>query len=353
MVKEEEEVLSYVKVLQELNKGELAPLYLLYGTETYLLEDMLHRIISKGLSAEEQDFNLSKFDMAENPVEIAVEEAYTFPFMGERRVVLIKDAIFFSGQKDPKKVEHDLTKLVSYIEKPAPETVLIVLAPYEKLDDRKKIVKLMKKQATVMEARPLVEKELRQWIQSKAKEEKVVFNEGAEQELITLTAANLMQMASEIKKLALHVGENNEVLKEHVSSLVVRSLEQDIFVLVDGVVKGQAHQSLKIFKDLIKQKEPPLRILAMMVRQFRILYQVKQLSQQGYGEKMIASQLKLHPYVVKLALKQVQRFKDEELLSYLDQLAELDFRIKTGKMNDALGVELFLIQRGTKIRIGK
>lgn len=334
--------------MQELNKGELSPLYLLYGTETYLLEDMLHRIISKGLSVEEQNFNLSKFEMAENPVEIAVEEAYTFPFMGERRIVLIKDAVFLTGQKDSKKVEHDLTKLVSYIEKPATETVFIVHAPYEKLDERKKIVKLMKKQATVMEARPLAEKELRQWIQEKSKEENVIFDEGAEQELITLTAANLMQMASEMKKLALHVGENNAVHKEHVSALVVRSLEQDIFVLVDGVVKGQAHQSLKIFKDLIKQKEPPLRILAMMVRQFRILYQVKQLSHQGYGEKMMASQLKLHPYVVKLATKQVQRFQDDELLGCLDQLAELDYRIKTGKINDALGVELFLIQRGSK-----
>lgn len=338
-------VLSYVKVLGELNKGKLAPLYLIYGSETYLLEDTIHRIISAGLSIEEQEFNLSKFDMGEYPVEMAVEEAYTFPFMGQRRVVLIKEAVFFSGQKDSKKVEHDMDKLLKYIEEPAPETVFIVHAPYEKLDERKKLVKQMKKQAIVMEGAPLKEKELHQWIEEKARQEQVEFEAEARTELMALTGANLMQMGSEIRKLATHVGENNNVTREHVSSLVARSLEQDIFVLVDGVVKGQAHQSMKVFKDLLKQKEPPLRIMAMMVRQFRILYQIKQLTQQGYGEKMIASQLKLHPYVVKLAAKQVQRFQDKELLSYLDQLADLDYQIKTGKINDELGVELFLLRR--------
>lgn len=337
--------MSYVKVLKELNQGKLSSLYLLYGSETYLIEDIIQRIMSQALSTEEQEFNLSKFDMNEHSVELAVEEAYTFPFMGGHRVVFLNDAYFFSTQKNSNKIEHDLSKLVSYIEHPAPETIFIIKAPYEKLDERKKLVKSMKKQATVMEARPLEEKELRQWMVEKASDYHVQFNSSAQDRLLTLTGADLMIMASEIKKLAIHAGEGQIVTQENVDDLVTRSLEQDIFALVDGVVKANVHQALKIYKDLLKQKEAPLKIMALMVRQFRILYQVKQLIQQGYSEKIIASQLKLHPYVVKLAARQIQKFRDEELLRLIDQLADLDFKIKTGHMNDELGVELFLLQR--------
>ncbi|WP_280768524.1 DNA polymerase III subunit delta [Salipaludibacillus daqingensis] len=337
--------MSYVKILKELNQGKLTPLYLLYGSETYLIEDIIQRIMSQALSKEEQEFNLSKFDMNEHPVELAVEEAYTFPFMGGRRVVFLKDAYFFSTQKNTSKVEHDLSKLVSYIDHPAEETIFIVQAPYEKLDERKKLVKSMKKQASVMEGRPLEEKELRQWMVEKAAEYHVQFDSRSQERLLTLTGADLMVMASEIKKLAIHVGEGEIVTEANVDDLVARSLEHDIFALVDGVVKCQVYQALKIYKDLLKQKEAPLKILSLMVRQFRILYQVKQLTQQGYGEKVIAAQLKLHPYVVKLAARQVQKFRNEELLQLIDQLADLDFKIKTGQMKDELGVELFLLQR--------
>ncbi|MCE7794187.1 DNA polymerase III subunit delta [Salipaludibacillus sp. CUR1] len=337
--------MSYVQMLKELNKGDLAPLYLLYGSETYLIEDILNRIVSKALSPEEQEFNLSRFDMNEHSVDLAVEEAYTFPFMGGRRVVLLKDAYFFSTQKQTDKVEHNLKALLAYIEEPAMETTMIVHVPYEKLDERKKLVKTLKKQGKVMEGRPLEERELRQWITEKAKEFHVQFDQEAQDSLLILTGADLMVMASEINKLAIYAGEGETIQKKHVEDLVARSLEQDIFSLVDAVVKARVPQALKIYKDLLKQKEAPLKIMALMVRQFRILYQVKQLNKQGYSEKVMASQLKLHPYAVKLAARQVQRFREDELLQLINQLADLDYRIKTGQINDQLGVELFLLKR--------
>ncbi|WP_078577129.1 DNA polymerase III subunit delta [Salipaludibacillus agaradhaerens] len=337
--------MSYVDVLKEISKGNLSPLYLLYGSETYLIEDILQRIISATLSREEQEFNLSKFDMQEHAVEIAIEEAYTYPFMGGKRVVIVKNAYFLSAQQTKEKIEHDIKALQSYIDNPALETIFILLAPYEKLDERKKLVKLLKKQGVIMEGKPLEEKDLRQWIGNRGEEFGVTFDAEAQGALLALTSANLMIMASEIKKLALHVGEGAIVKQHHVEGLVARSLEQDIFALVDSVVKSNVPRALKIYKDLLKQKEAPLKIVALMVRQFRILYQVKQLVSQGYGEKMIASQLKLHPYVVKLAGRQVKKFDDSQLLMLIDQLAELDYQIKTGQVHDELGVELFLLKR--------
>jgi DNA polymerase III subunit delta len=335
--------MSYLDRLKEIKKGEIASLYLLYGTESYLIEDIIHKVTNAALSPEEQDMNLLRFDMSEQPVDLAVEEAYTFPFMGGRKVVIIKDAYFLTAQKRKEKIEHDIAKLTSYAEHPPEETTLIVAAPFEKLDERKKAVKQLRKNGKVLEAKPLQNQELRKWLDEKAAELQVKLEYEAKDKLLTLVGDNLLMLTSEMNKLAAHAGEKRLINEQAVSSLVARSLEQDIFALVDFVVKNKVAESMRIYRDLIKQKEAPLKILALMVRQFRILYQVKQLVQQGYGEKMIASRLKLHPFAVKLASKQAKEFHNKTLLHLLDELAELDHRIKTGKVEEELGVELFLL----------
>ncbi|WP_249413979.1 DNA polymerase III subunit delta [Alteribacter keqinensis] len=336
---------SYFDMMKHIKREELSGLYLLYGSESFMVSDTLQKLTGSALSEEEIEFNLSQFDMKDTPVELAIEEAYTFPFMGSKRVVILKEAYFFTGMKVTAKAEHDLKKLEAYIQNPAPETVFIAVVPSEKLDERKKITKLFKKHGRVMEGKPFEEKELFSWLDEKAKEQNVTIDREAKGQLLMLTASNLMLISSELRKMAIYTGEGNTITKEVVDELVARSLEQNIFSLVDGVVKQNLDGAWRIFDDLLKQKEEPIKILSLLARQFRILYQVKQLSEQGYSQKQMASQLKLHPYAVKLAAGQAQRFEDRHLLTILDQLAETDFKIKTGQLDKKLAVELFLAKQ--------
>ncbi|MFA9558802.1 DNA polymerase III subunit delta [Evansella sp. AB-rgal1] len=342
--------MAYIDVIKRIKKGDISSIYLLAGTEQYLIEDTLQAIMKQTLTEDEVEFNLSKLDMKEHSVEVAIEEAYTFPFMGGKRVVILKDAYFFSTAKESSKVEHDLKKLEKYLEDPAEQTVFIIHAPYDKLDERKKIVKLAKKNGEFLDGSPLEEKELHQWVTERCKENGVSIESDAIELLLELTSAALMVMASETKKIAIHVGENGVITKDIVESLVPRSLEQNIFALVEGVVKRNIDKSWKIYLDLVKQKEEPLKIIALMVRQFRILYQVKQMTQQGYSQKQIAGQLKLHPYVVKLAATEVRQFEDDELLHLLDELATMDYHIKTGRIEKGLAVEMFFSKRA-RVRV--
>ncbi|ADU29842.1 DNA polymerase III subunit delta [Evansella cellulosilytica] len=337
--------MAYIDIVRKIKKGHVASVYVLTGTEQYILEDTIHLIIKNTLADEEKEFNLSTYDMKEYPIELAVEEAYTFPFMGGKRVVIVKDAYFLTSQKVSSKIEHNTKQLEGYLENPAPETVLILLAPYEKLDERKKIVKLAKKAGEYVSGSALEEKDLKLWIMDRARDNNVTIDDLAIEQLVLLTSAKLMILASEIKKLAIHVGDGGRITEEIVNELVPRSLEQNIFSLVEGVVRREISHSWAIFLDLIKQKEEPLKIIALMVRQFRILYQVKQLTLQGYSQKQIAGQLKLHPYVVKLAMGQAKQFNDDELLALLDELANMDYEIKTGKIDKVLAVEIFFSKR--------
>jgi DNA polymerase-3 subunit delta len=83
-----------------------------------------------------------------------------------------------------------------------------------------------------------------------------------------------------------------------------------------------------------------------MARQFRIMLQIKELEQHHYSQQQMASQLSLHPYAVKLAAEKGRKWQADQLGKQLDRLAELDYRMKTGRMDKVLGLELFLLSLG-------
>ncbi|MBU8905623.1 DNA polymerase III subunit delta [Desertibacillus haloalkaliphilus] len=334
--------MSYLDIKRKVNNNQIGPLYLFYGTETFLIEDIVQTIIGKVLTPDEHDFNLSVFEMKETAVDVAVEDAQTLPFMGNRRIVLVKEAYFLTANKEKEKIEHDLKRLEEYITNPVAETVFIIIAPYEKLDERKKIVKTLKKQGEVLHAVDFDEAMMKRWLEERAKQSEVVIAEDAKEHLMQLLGGKLMLISMEMEKLALYVGKEGTITKETVDRLVARTFEQDVFALVDHVVHERIDQGLRIFYDLLKQNEDPIKLLALLVRQFRIIYQVKELTRRGYSQKQMAGQLKLHPYAVKLAAGQARRFDDATLMRILSDLADADYKIKSGKMDKTLALELFL-----------
>lgn len=122
--------------MEKPEKGEVHPVYCLYGKETYLLQETVSRIRQTVVDQETKDFNLSVFDLEEDPLDQAIADAETFPFMGAASCHCEK-SIFLTGEKKKRKIEHNVSALESYIQSPAPYTVFVLLAPYEKLDERK------------------------------------------------------------------------------------------------------------------------------------------------------------------------------------------------------------------------
>ena len=132
-----------------------------------------------------------------------------------------------------------------------------------------------------------------------------------------------------------------------VELLVARSLEQNIFSLTEKIVDRDIASAIAIYRDLILQKEEPIKILAAISSQFRLIYQTKELGRRGYSQAQIASQLKVHPYRVKLAMGQAQRFSEQEVMRVMDLLATADYDMKTGGMNKELIIELILLRLGS------
>ncbi|WHY84782.1 DNA polymerase III subunit delta [Neobacillus novalis] len=331
-------------IWRKIKQRDFAPIYLLYGTEAYLINETKQLLLNEVLNEEEKDFNFSVYDLADTPIDVALEDAETFPFFGERKVIFLHNPDFLTAEKSKEKIEHNLAKFAAYLKEPAPYTVMVISAPYEKLDERKKITKELKRNAELVETKKLKEHELINWVKNRAKSSGIEFEPNAIEQLLALVGTNMFMITSEVDKLALYATDQKKIDVDLVEKLVSRSLEQNIFTLIEKVVQRKLDEALRIYYDLLKQNEEPIKILALLAGQFRLIYQVKELSRRGYGQQQIAGFLKTHPFRVKLALGQAGKFSDEELTSLMEMLAEADYQMKTGGMNKSLLIEMVLFR---------
>ncbi|MCA0970019.1 DNA polymerase III subunit delta [Halobacillus litoralis] len=316
--------------------------YLLYGEESYLIQENKNKIIEKTLKKEDREFNVSQYDLEEVPVEDVVTDAETLPFLGEKKVVIAYHPVFLKGKPDKLPFEHDTDVLLRYLEQPAEHSVLILIAPYEKLDERKKVFKQLKKQGEVTPCQPVKEWDIDKWIKTIADELHIVIPNDIYELFSQEVGTNLMALRSEMEKLALNVGEGGVVTRELAEQLLSHSAEASGLKLVDAVMERDLNRAIQLYKDLEKLNEEPIALTALLASQFRIISQAKLLKQKGYAQNQMRSYIKAHPYVIKMALKRERFFTQGELNHIMDQLAETDHVLKQGKMEKSLAFELLL-----------
>ncbi|MDZ5712285.1 DNA polymerase III subunit delta [Jeotgalibacillus haloalkalitolerans] len=331
-----------IKEWNAIKKRQLAPVYLLYGDEEYLLHETKQLLIRHVISEEEMDFNFSLHDLAdEASLEAAIEDAESFPFMGEKRLVFIDGAMFYTAEK--KKESRQSTEVLeTYLESPAPYTVLVIHVPSEKLDERKKITKLTKKNATVIEAKKLTVNDIKGWIKSKVADHRLQIEDEAVEKLTVLAGTNLFMLAGEIEKLALYAEGSDVIRVEDVTLLTPKSVEHNVFDLIEHTLNGRTAKAIDLYHDLIRQKEEPLKLLALLSGQFRLIYQVKNMSGKGFSQQQIASRLKVHPFRVKLAGQHASRLSNDHLKTIMLELADCDLALKSSSGRKEMILEMFL-----------
>ncbi|MFK7693525.1 DNA polymerase III subunit delta [Paenibacillus sp. HJGM_3] len=334
--------MDYKSAAREIAKGGARPLYVCYGPERYLLQEFIQFLTDKLIDPAVREFAISRYDLAETSLDTVLEDAGTLPFMAEKKLVIAKNAVFLTGAKDTSKVEHNPEKLLDYLKTPSDFSVLVLLVDAEKLDERKKLVKAVKDSSVAFPA--LSAEDLIAWVGRQAERAGFSFAAGAADQFVLYAGSNLQTLSAEIEKLSLYVGQGGRVTGDVVDALVTRTTEQNVFILIEDIVRLRLQRAFTILQELIKMKEEPVKLTLLIARQFRIILQVKELSRQGYSQQQLASQLGLHPYAVKIAAEQGTKYKDEQLVRILEELAELDYKLKSGKIDKVLGLELFLLR---------
>lgn len=341
------------KELQKIEKGSTKPVYLVLGQERYFIEEIREKLFKNTLDEESRDLNFISFDMEEDTINDAIYEASSLPFFGEKKLVFIENPYFLTGKRVKNAPNHQLEELENYLEAPVDFTVLVLFAPYEKLDRRKKLTKLIEKNAQIIDVSEVKTANASRYIQDITRAEGYHFTKEAFQLFIERTDSKLSAMVHELDKLFLFHKDSKKITKESVIQLIPRTFEQNVFELNHLVLTSQVDASIRLYQDLLIQKEEPIKIVALLISQFRRLLQVKILKRQGYQQGEIAKILKSHPYPVKLALQSVQKYEQNLLSEALNYLIDADFKMKTGQINHELQIELFIMKFAQQQRLMK
>ncbi|WP_411844252.1 DNA polymerase III subunit delta [Salinicoccus sp. HZC-1] len=316
-------------------------LQLIYGTNTMRMTEMAKELASSFLE-ELDEFSLVTLNYKETSIETIVEEAQTLPFLSDRKAVIVNDAFSFTGAKVKSEVIHDIDRLVDYLTHKNDDTLLIFKVFNEQLDNRKKITKIMKQKGKVTEVAEMNEQEIRQYLSGLLSENGVAMDKEAINAFINRTGINYETVTNEIHKLMLYADAG--ISAEDVESVVSVSLEQNIFKLTDLILSGKKAQAVKLLRELILQKQEPMQLLHLIIGQFRLLYQVKLLLSQGYQADNIAKSLKVHPYRIKLASRDVGKYNQKVLESKMVMCRNIDYKFKSSYLDRETLFELFVLE---------
>ncbi|WP_461224140.1 DNA polymerase III subunit delta [Lacticaseibacillus suihuaensis] len=331
------------ELIQQLKTGPRPPLVLVLGTEQALLDRTL-QALRQLVPPDQQTMNYAAYDMRQTPVAVALDDASSQPFFGDFREVVITDPYFLTGEAAKGGPVHDLDGLTAYCQKPVASTTMVLVAPYPKLDERKRLVKAIKKQALVVDVAPLNQREAQAAIQRALRSQHITITPEASQALVQRAGGDYSAMVRELPKLAVFASGGKPLDAAAIDALVPKQLTDRVFDLVSAVVARNATQAIALYRDLLLQKEEPIRLNSLLVGQFRLLVQVAILAQKGYSQGSLASTLKVHPYRVKLALQAVQHTRLAALQRAYSGLVDTEAAMKTGRMDKALAFELFVLR---------
>ncbi|MEX3446679.1 DNA polymerase III subunit delta [Staphylococcus warneri] len=314
-----------------------------YGEVPDLVEKKSSEMINKYLQTEKDDFNFIKFNLYETEITPIIEETLTMPFFSDKKAILVKNAYVFTGEKVTKELNQNTDQLIEFLEKYDGDNLIIFEVYQNKLDERKKLTKALKKNGQLKKVEQMSEEEIKKWIQSKLNENYKDIKQDALNLFIELTGVNFNIVSQELDKLMLFLGDRPTINKDDVHQIINRSLEQNVFLLTEYIQKRQKNKAIQLVKDLINMKEEPIKLLALITSNYRLYYQCKILNQKGYSGQQIAKTVNVHPYRVKLALGQVRHYQLEDLLNIINSCAETDYKLKSSYMDKHLKLELFIL----------
>lgn len=330
--------------VKAIREKQYAPVYVLYGEETFLMEEFIAFVRKEIVEPAYIDFNLSDYDCTEQALPDILQDAETFPFMAEHRLVVAHNAYFLTGAKPSGQMKHEIDPqaLAGYLENPPLFSSVIFTVASDKLDERKKIVKTLQQKAVMLSFAPLKDQDLYAWIERRAKKYNAVIARDDAAKLVARCGSELRLLDRELEKLALYVGKEAHIDEAAIERLASRTLEHDVFALVEAVVSGRLAEAFRILYDHMKTGEEPIKLMALFARQIRLLLSVKMWAPRGYSQQQLASMLKVHPFAVRKAIEQARHFDERGLRKLLVLCAQEDFRMKSGQVDKQLAIELFI-----------
>ena len=322
--------------IEEINKltKESLPLLTVVTGDDLGQFTQLKEQLSKKIGYNKDDLSYSYFDMAESSYQTAEMDLESLPFFVDQKVVLFDNLLDITTNKKSYLDEKELKRFESYLENPLDSTRLIIYAP-GKLDGKRRIVKILKRDALIFEANELKEAELKTYFQKQAHKYNLLFDSGVFDALLIKSNYDFSEISKNIAFLKSYKKEGT-IGTEDIEQAVPKTLQDNIFDLTQFVLSGKITPARDLIRDLRLQGEEEIKLIAIMLGQFRMFLQVKILSHQGKTEQQVVSSLsyylgrRVNPYQVRFALRDSRTLSIPFLKNALAVLIDTDYAIKSG-----------------------
>ena len=321
------------EIRKNIKEHSFRTVYLLFGEEAYRVAQaklmLEHAIVHEGDEMNFTEFSTSKVDLT-----TLSEILNTLPFFAEKRLVLLnKTQILTSGKED----------LIKVMEEIPPTSVLIIVE--QNVDKRLKAYKWIKKNGYAAE---FTKKDMKE--QDYTRFAGVILKKAGKKIkpedailLVRRTGQDLFTLKNETDKLIAYAGEEEIITRQMIDAMVSTEVEDKVFELIDSVAAGDRKRVLRLYQDLILLKEAPLKILSLLVRQYRILIRLYDMSRQHIPEADMAERAHIPRFALRNSLRQLSGYDEEKLMYCLSSCLAVDADIKSGKIGDRIGLEMMLI----------
>lgn len=317
---------------EDLKTGQFNNVYLLYGEEAYLKKQYKEKLRNAMISPDD-NMNYAYYEGKGVSVNEVIDLAETLPFFAERRLIIMEDTGLFKSSAG---------ELADYI-KDMPDTTSIVFVESE-VDKRNKLYKAVQSKGRVIELGRQDESTLLRWVLGNVKRENKQISENTVRHFLAKVGTDMENIQKELEKLFCYTMEKESITSEDVDAICTTQITNQIFDMVNAVADKNQKKALEYYYDLLALKEPPMRILFLLARQFKLLLEVKTLDKQGYPRKEIAEKTGMNPFVVGKYQAQAKAFSGNELRKIMEDAVETEESVKTGSLSDTLGVELFIMR---------
>ncbi len=308
-------------LLKSIERGVLAPVYLIYGEETYLQEMLIKNLRSKIFGPEIMVFNYDEINGEKAGIKEILESANTLPIFGEKRLVLVRDPLFFSV------ATKDEELLLDYLQDPISSTCLIFWVKGG-VDKRKKTYKSVSKYANPIFVERLKGYELEAWIKNEVIAAGKKLDKKALDHILMSSSNDLRTLKSELEKLIVYAGQSSTITFDMAEDLVTKTNEANIFILIDSIGQKLTEKALAEMRAILYSGEPPVRVVFMIARHYRLLLLAKELESKGHTEKKIAAELKVQPFIAAKLMRQSKQYNFYELEADMASILDCDLAIK-------------------------
>ena len=317
---------------QDIKNRSFKPVYLLYGDEPFLVNSYKKRL--REAIAGDDTMNFNYFEGKSPDVNEIISLADTMPFFAERRLILIDSSGFFKGAPD---------ELVAYLSN-IPESTCMIFCENE-VDKRNKLYKKVKELGHAAELNHQTADQLMKWAAGILSQNEKKITRQVMEYFLERTGDDMENIRMELEKLICYTMGRDVITKEDVDAVGTVHVTNRIFDMVAAIVSGNRKKAMDLYEDLLTLKEPPMRILFLIARQFNQLLQVKELAAAGKDKGTIASKLKVPPFAVGKLTAQAKAFTKGQILSYVKLCVESEEAVKTGRLTDRLAVELLIAKK--------